>query len=256
MQLAKELIYTNKNCVGCNKCINVCSALGACISTESDGQTKARINVDPNRYVACGACFDACEHGAREYADDTEDFFAALAAGEPVIGPGVFIPIAEKNGWIWMIGRITTELVIRQLAEWRKEGHTLYPVSINYSSNQLSDSGYVDFLEETLKKYGMEPEYVEIEITEGVLLAQTAQAEELFRRLEHLGIRLVHDLNKEMIIEGVEENWQYQRLKDFGADTIQGYYFSKPLPAEEAIRFSPSAGKEPAKRERRPEYRR
>ncbi|MBR1823640.1 MAG: EAL domain-containing protein [Ruminococcus sp.] len=53
-------------------------------------------------------------------------------------------------------------------------------------------------------------------------------------------IRLVHDLNKEMTIEGVEEKWQYLRLKDFGADTIQGYYFSKPLPADTAIDFTPS----------------
>lgn len=54
-------------------------------------------------------------------------------------------------------------------------------------------------------------------------------------------IRLVHDLNKQMTIEGVEEKWQYLRLKSFKADTIQGYYFSKPLPAEDAICFVPTA---------------
>ncbi|MBR7088964.1 MAG: EAL domain-containing protein [Lachnospiraceae bacterium] len=53
-------------------------------------------------------------------------------------------------------------------------------------------------------------------------------------------IRLVHDLNKEMTVEGVEENWQYVRLKEFGADTIQGFYFSKPLSADEAIVFKPA----------------
>ena len=52
-------------------------------------------------------------------------------------------------------------------------------------------------------------------------------------------IRLVHDLKKEMTIEGVEENWQYVRLREFGADTIQGFYFSKPLPADQAIVFKP-----------------
>ncbi|MBQ3671328.1 MAG: EAL domain-containing protein, partial [Treponema sp.] len=50
-------------------------------------------------------------------------------------------------------------------------------------------------------------------------------------------INLVHDLDKEMIIEGVEESWQFERLQHFGADTIQGYYFSKPIPANEAIVF-------------------
>ena len=48
-------------------------------------------------------------------------------------------------------------------------------------------------------------------------------------------IRLMHDLGKKMIIEGVEEEWQYEKLKKFGADTIQGYYFSKPISADEAI---------------------
>ena len=78
------LIYTNEKCVGCNKCINVCSAMGACISTEADDNGRSRINVDPDRCVVCGACFDACEHQAREYNDDTEVFFHDLAAGEPV----------------------------------------------------------------------------------------------------------------------------------------------------------------------------
>ena len=50
-------------------------------------------------------------------------------------------------------------------------------------------------------------------------------------------IQLIHDLDKKLVVEGVEEKWQYERLRQFGADTIQGYYFSKPLPADEAIVF-------------------
>ena len=50
-------------------------------------------------------------------------------------------------------------------------------------------------------------------------------------------IQLVHDLDMEMIIEGVEEEWQYERLREFKADTIQGYYFSKPIPPDDAIVF-------------------
>ncbi len=79
-----ELIYTNDNCVGCNKCINVCSAMGACVSTDADEYGHSRINVDPKRCVGCGACFDACEHNAREYRDDTDSFLNDLKAGEPI----------------------------------------------------------------------------------------------------------------------------------------------------------------------------
>jgi len=78
----QSLVFTNDKCIGCNKCISACSCMGACIFHEIDG--KNRINVDGDRCVACGACFDVCVHGAREYQDDTEAFFAALAKGERI----------------------------------------------------------------------------------------------------------------------------------------------------------------------------
>ena len=45
-------------------------------------------------------------------------------------------------------------------------------------------------------------------------------------------INLSHDLGKKDTCEGVETRGQYERLKEFGCDVIQGYYFSKPLPAD------------------------
>ncbi|MBR6230045.1 MAG: transcriptional regulator [Eubacterium sp.] len=79
-----SLVYTNENCVGCNKCIRSCSCIGACVSTEPDENGNSRIEVDGTRCVACGACFDACEHNARVYNDDTERFFADLKKGERI----------------------------------------------------------------------------------------------------------------------------------------------------------------------------
>ncbi len=77
-----SIVYTNDNCIGCNKCINVCSAIGACISVEENG--KARIEVDGSKCVACGSCIDVCVHGAREYLDDTDRFLDDLKNGEKV----------------------------------------------------------------------------------------------------------------------------------------------------------------------------
>lgn len=77
-----SIVRTNDNCIGCNKCINVCSAMGACISREDNG--KARIEVDGTKCVACGSCIDVCVHGAREFDDDTERFFADLASGKEI----------------------------------------------------------------------------------------------------------------------------------------------------------------------------
>ena len=81
--LKNSLIYTNDNCIGCNKCIKYCSCMGACISSVKEDSV-SRIEVDPVRCIACGACFDACEHNAREYNDDTERFFNDLKAGEGI----------------------------------------------------------------------------------------------------------------------------------------------------------------------------
>ena len=78
-----QLVKTNDKCVGCNKCISVCSCIGATIANEtSDG--KNIIDVDGDKCIACGACYDACEHDAREFADDTEEFFEALKRGERI----------------------------------------------------------------------------------------------------------------------------------------------------------------------------
>lgn len=221
---------------------------------------------------------------------EVSGFEALVRMKEPGIYPGQFIPVAERSGWIWRIGRITTELAIKQLSEWKNGGKTLHPVSINFSSNQLNDHGYVDFLASLLEKYGVPAELVEIEITEGMFLEKSALADGLFKRFKELGIRilmddfgtgysslgyltyipvdvikldkslvdaylvdgkdsfikniitLMHDLGKEMIIEGVEEKWQFERLREFGADTIQGYYFSKPIPAADAVDFRVKEG--------------
>ncbi len=219
---------------------------------------------------------------------EVSGFEALVRMKDKSVFPSQFIPIAEHNGWIWRIGRITTELVIKQLAAWRDAGHKLHPVSVNFSSNQLNDHGYIDFMKGLLERYDIPAHYLEIEITESLFLEKSALGDKLFTQFKEMGIRLlmddfgtgysslgyltyipvdiikldkslvdaylkngsksafihdiiqlVHDLDKEMIIEGVEEEWQFNSLRDFGANTIQGYYFSKPISADEAIRFEP-----------------
>ena len=58
--------------------------MGACVATDPDESGKTRIEVDGTRCVGCGACFDACEHDARAYRDDTERFFEDLRKGEKI----------------------------------------------------------------------------------------------------------------------------------------------------------------------------
>ena len=53
-------------------------------------------------------------------------------------------------------------------------------------------------------------------------------------------INMVHSLGMKLIAEGIEEKWQYEKLKTFDCDIIQGYYFSKPIPGSEVKRFNVS----------------
>ena len=83
VQNQKGLIFTNDKCIGCNKCISVCPVIVANRAVKTK-EGIPRIEVDGDKCIACGACFDACEHNAREFVDDTEEFFAALARGERI----------------------------------------------------------------------------------------------------------------------------------------------------------------------------
>ena len=83
MEEGTSLVFTNDQCIGCNKCVNACPAMGACMSVEEEDGSR-RIDVNGTYCVSCGACIDACEHDAREFCDDTERFFADLKRGEKI----------------------------------------------------------------------------------------------------------------------------------------------------------------------------
>ncbi len=72
-------VYTNDKCTGCNKCVRECPVLLSNVAT-----TAGKVTVDPENCISCGACFDACTHGARDYWDDTDSFFEALRSGKKV----------------------------------------------------------------------------------------------------------------------------------------------------------------------------
>lgn len=70
------MIYTNENCIGCNKCISSCPVLLANVAHEDS------IQVNKDACIKCGDCFDVCRHGARDYDDDTASFLDDLKAGK------------------------------------------------------------------------------------------------------------------------------------------------------------------------------
>lgn len=72
------IIKTNTNCTGCNKCLSHCPVFGANIVANRDGINK--IYVDQEKCILCGQCINVCTHRARDFSDDTADFFKDLQA--------------------------------------------------------------------------------------------------------------------------------------------------------------------------------
>lgn len=124
---------------------------------------------------------------------EIEGFEALLRLKYYQLSPAHFIEIAEEIGMIKEIGRWVTAEVIKQIAAWRDKGYRLKPVAINFSSKQLRDEEYIDFLHTTLQVYKVPSQYLEIEITESILLEKNADTIEFIQRLKKLGIRIALD---------------------------------------------------------------
>ncbi|MBU3113994.1 EAL domain-containing protein [Clostridium lacusfryxellense] len=120
-------------------------------------------------------------------------FEALLRLKEHRISPGKFIPIAEEAGLIVDIGRWVTIEAINQIAIWKEKGFELKPIAINLSSKQLSDENYNDFLKCLLKKKGVEARYLEIEITESILLEESNDTILFLNKIKDIGIKISLD---------------------------------------------------------------
>lgn len=79
----KHLIHSDETkCKGCNRCLRVCPVDGANIAYRQGEDCK--VSIRPEHCIQCGACISACQHGARHYQDDTDQFFEDLRRGEVI----------------------------------------------------------------------------------------------------------------------------------------------------------------------------
>ncbi|MCL7749738.1 putative bifunctional diguanylate cyclase/phosphodiesterase [Halalkalibacter alkaliphilus] len=109
-----------------------------------------------------------------------------------MISPTEFIPILEEMGAIIPIGRWIISTACKQLRNWQISGHHLRKVSVNVSPVQFRDEYFVRDLKYILDETMVDPSYLELEITEGVLL-NIEVARKTLSELKRLGVKISID---------------------------------------------------------------
>lgn len=121
---------------------------------------------------------------------------ALIRFAHPALGllpPARFIPIAEESGMITPIGLWALHEVCRQIRQWRAEGLRAVPVAVNVSAVQFLRGDLARDIREIVEEYGIEPEMLEVELTESVLMENTEQSWQQLRLLKETGIRITVD---------------------------------------------------------------
>lgn len=199
-----------------------------------------------------------------------------------LIRPLQFIEVAERMGLISAIGDWTLEEACRQIVRWREAGIAAPRVSVNLSAIQIHQEDLPGKVQLLLDTYQVQPECLEIEIVEGVLVEDMEGTSRKLKAVRELGVHiaiddygtgysslsyvksfpvdtlkidrcfitnicenssdqaivsstivLAHHLKMAVIAEGVETEEQAALLLQLGCDQIQGYLFSKPVPADQ-----------------------
>ncbi len=108
-------------------------------------------------------------------------------------GPDRFIPIAEETGLIVPIGQWVLAEACRQAQAWQRPDQPGLRVAVNISSRQFVGNNVLHTVEQALAASGLDPNLLELEITEGILLHDAPQTQRTLERIKKLGVRLSLD---------------------------------------------------------------
>jgi EAL domain-containing protein (putative c-di-GMP-specific phosphodiesterase class I) len=130
-------------------------------------------------------------------ADGTLQGFEALVRWHHpergLVGPDEFITFSESRGLITPIGRWVLREACRQLKAWQDQGVAQVPVAINLSALEFRQRDVAGEIAAVLRETGLAPQYLEIELTESVLMHHTGETLDTLNALKSLGIGITID---------------------------------------------------------------
>lgn len=110
-----------------------------------------------------------------------------------IIVPGKFISILEQNNNIVELDIYMFEEVLKKQKEWMNKGHELQVISINQSKINFFNPDYISKITSLTTKYGINPKYIELEVTESILFYDTELLVSIVKKLRNIGFKISID---------------------------------------------------------------
>lgn len=156
-----------------------------------------------------------------------------------MIQPLQFISLAEEAGLIVAIGAWMIDAVCGQQAAWLAQRIKVVPVAINLSAVQFRKEGALEIITDILKLYRLAPKHVEFELTESIVMCNPEESVYSLQKLKNLGGKtLLGQFRHRLFVAGLAQAFPFDFVKIdriLGCDEMQGYYFSKPMQADEFV---------------------
>ena len=137
--------------------------------------------------------FQARVDGRNGVASSSEALLRWRHPQRGLLAPGAFIEVAEQSQLIVPIGHWVLESACQQNRAWQDSGITPIPVGVNVSAHQVCRPDFLPSIARALELSGLEPRWLELEVTESALLMDTAGALRALGAVKKLGVRLAID---------------------------------------------------------------
>jgi diguanylate cyclase (GGDEF)-like protein/PAS domain S-box-containing protein len=110
-----------------------------------------------------------------------------------MIPPNYFIPIIEDTGLIIPIGEWVLRQACSDMAKWQKDGISVNRIAVNVSAHQFKQPGFIDLIKEIITESAINPNQLELELTESILIDNVEHTLDVLTRLRTMGVRMAID---------------------------------------------------------------